>query len=103
MGSIGVSLKIDLNKVDRNKTFKGKNGAEYLDVTAFINLDEEDQYGNNGMLTQSVNKEDKQAGIKGAILGNSKVFWSSTPKEQPAPPAPDFSQAGGDPSSETPF
>jgi hypothetical protein len=54
--------------------FKGEKG-QYLDATVFIDLDELDQYGNSGMITQDVSKEERQAGTKGAILGDSKVFW----------------------------
>ena len=68
---IGVSLKIDVTKIDKAKLFSGKKGT-YLDATAFINIDELDQYGNSGMITQSVEKDSQD---KGAILGNAKVFW----------------------------
>jgi hypothetical protein len=80
--------------------FKGEKG-QYLDATVFIDLDELDQYGNSGMITQDVSKEEKQAGTKGAILGNSKVFWRDegqapqarapvTSKTAPLPPVDDF-------------
>jgi hypothetical protein len=75
MSKIAVSLKIDLSKIDMSKVFQGKNGAQYLDMTAFVSLTELDQYDNSGMITQSVKKEEKEQGIKGNILGNSKVFW----------------------------
>ena len=71
---IGVNLKIDVSKIDKSKLFKGKKGT-YLDMTAFIDLDEVGQFGDNGMIVQSVSKEEKQQGIKGEILGNSRVFW----------------------------
>tara|TARA_R110001606_G_scaffold396332_1_gene570259 strand:- start:811 stop:1119 length:309 start_codon:yes stop_codon:yes gene_type:complete len=87
MSKIGVNLKIDITKVDKTKFFIGKNGAKYLDMTAFIDIDEQDQYGNNGMIVQSVSKEDKDNKIQGAILGNSKLFWSSAPQAQ-APQSP---------------
>tara|TARA_R110000744_G_scaffold361181_1_gene468869 strand:- start:338 stop:631 length:294 start_codon:yes stop_codon:yes gene_type:complete len=74
MSKIGVSLKIDVSKIDKARLFKGAKGV-YLDCTAFIDLDELDQYGNSGMITQDVTKEEKQSGIKGPILGNSKIFW----------------------------
>ena len=75
MGKIALSLKIDLAKMDMNRIFNGKNGAQYLDATIFVNMDELDQYGNSGMITQDVSKEEKQQGTKGNILGNGKVFW----------------------------
>ena len=87
---VGISLKIDVTKIDKERLFKGAKGT-YLDATAFIDLDELDQYGNSGMVTQDVSKEEKQQGVKGAILGNTKVFWKdnsvSQPSSQPAQPA----------------
>jgi hypothetical protein len=74
MAKIGVSFKIDVTKIDKARLYVGQKG-KYLDATVFIDLDELDQYGNSGMITQDVSKEEKQAGTKGAILGNSKVFW----------------------------
>ena len=75
MSKIAISLKVDLSKIDMSRIFNGKNGAQYLDMTAFVSLTELDQYDNSGMITQSVKKEEKEQGIKGNILGNSKVFW----------------------------
>lgn len=68
-----INLKIDISKMDKSKLFKGKNGAEYLNCTLLLN-DEVDQYGNNGMIVQDTSKEERQAGKKGAILGNGKEF-----------------------------
>ena len=85
MAKIGVSLKIDVSKIDKARLFKGQKGT-YLDATAFIDLDQLDQYGNSGMITQDVSKEEKQQGVKGNILGNSKVFWSDG-QQAPQQPA----------------
>jgi len=95
MSKIGVSLKIDVSKIEKARLFKGSKGT-YLDATAFIDLDELDQYGNSGMITQDVTKAEKDAGTKGAILGNAKVFWrdggqSHRPSSQPQPDAFDDS------------
>lgn len=75
MAKVGISLKIDVSKIDKNRLFKGEKGV-YLDATAFIDLKELDQYGNSGMITQDVSKQENQNGVQGVILGNSKVFWS---------------------------
>jgi hypothetical protein len=80
MSKIGVSLKIDVSKIEKARLFKGAKGV-YLDATAFIDLDELDQYGNSGMITQDVTKEEKGTGVKGPILGNSKVFWKGEGKQ----------------------
>jgi len=93
MAKIGVSLNIDVTKIDKEHIYEGKKG-KYLTLTAFIDIDEQDQYGNNGMVTQKLNKEAQDAGQKGAILGNSKVFWSETPQPQaPVAQAPSFDSA----------
>ena len=83
MAKIGVSLKIDVSKIEKARLFKGAKGT-YLDATVFIDTSELDQYGNSGMITQDVKKEEKQNGIKGAILGNCKVFWSDSEQPQQA-------------------
>lgn len=73
---IGVNLKIDVKKIDKTRLFKSPNtGAKYLDATVFIDIDNQDNYGQNGMITQDVTKEEKQQKVKGPILGNCKVFW----------------------------
>ena len=77
---LGVNLKIDVSKIDKNKLFKGAKGT-YLDAQVFIDIDP-DKYGNNGMITQAVTKEEKQAGQLGAILGNAKIFWNDSQQQQ---------------------
>ena len=74
MSKIALSLKINVSQIDKARLFAGQKG-KYLDATIFVDLDQLDQYGNSGMITQDVTKEEKQQGIKGNILGNGKVFW----------------------------
>ncbi len=92
---IGVSLKIDVTKIDKTKLFKGQKGT-YLDITAFIDLDEEGQYGDNGMVVQSVSKEERDAGQKGAILGNVKVFYKDGLDDAPNVKVEDSDSFDGD-------
>lgn len=77
MAKVGVSLKINTSMIDMARLFQGQKG-QYLDATVFIDLDKLDDYGNSGMITQDVSKEEKQQGVKGNILGNCKVFWSDS-------------------------
>jgi hypothetical protein len=81
-----LSLNIDLTKVDKTKLYKGAKGT-YLDA-AIIMKDEPDQYGNIGMIVQSLSKEDRAAGLKGAILGNARYIGKSA-EQKPAAPALD--------------
>ena len=82
MAKVGVSFKLDVTKIDKARLFKGQKGT-YLDATVFIDIDDLDQYGNSGMITQDVTKEEKQQGVKGNILGNVKVFWKDAPQQAP--------------------
>lgn len=74
---IGVNLKIDVTKIDKQKLFAGAKG-KYLDATVFIDIDNKGEFGDNGMITQDMTKAERDAGVKngGAILGNATVFWS---------------------------
>jgi len=74
MGKIALSLKINVSQIDKARLFAGQKG-KYLDCTIFVDLDQLDQYGNSGMITQDVTKDEKQQGVKGNILGYGKVFW----------------------------
>ena len=68
-----IALKITLSKVQKERLFQGKNGP-VLDAILYVN-DEPDQYGNCGMITQSVTKEERANKVKGAILGNGKIIF----------------------------
>lgn len=70
-----ISLKIDVSKIEKDRLYQGKKGT-YLDAVCFYD-DEKDQYGNNGMIVQSVSKEERENGVQGPILGNAKTFESN--------------------------
>jgi len=74
MAKVSVALKIDVSKIDKERLYKGQKGT-YLDAVIFLDLGEADQYGNHGMITQSVSKAEKESGVRGAILGNGKIIW----------------------------
>ena len=79
---IGISVKIDVSKIDKSRLFKGEKGT-YLDLQTFIELDDQDQYGNNGFIAQSQTKDERQSGAsKPPILGNCKVFWKGESNQQ---------------------
>ncbi len=86
---IGINVKIDVTKIDKNRLFKGEKGT-YLDATTFVDVDQLDQYGNNGFIAQQVSKEEREKGVQGPILGNVKVFYKdgAQPVQQSAQQAP---------------
>ena len=79
---IGLSVKIDVTKIDKKRLYEGKKGT-YLDLTTFINTDETNEYGDHGFISQSLDKEEREQGLQTPILGNVKVFY--TDKEPQAP------------------
>lgn len=86
---VGIELKIDVSKIDKTRLYRGEKGT-YLTMTAFVDLDNKDQYDNNGMITHKKLEGEGRA----PILGNSKVFWadSGSQNQNNAPQQP---QQGG--------
>lgn len=84
MAKIGVTFNLDVTKIEKARLYVGKKG-KYLSFTSFIDIDQKDEYDNNGMMTQDVSKEEREGGVQGPILGNCKVFWSgeSQPRQTP--------------------
>jgi single-stranded DNA-binding protein len=79
MSKIGVNLSINVKDIIKQRLVTHQNGKVYLNMTAFIDTDNQGQYGDNGMITHAKLK-DEQGQMQ--ILGNAKVFW----KEDSAPP-----------------
>jgi hypothetical protein len=77
---IGVSIKIDVTKIDKARLFKGEKGT-YLDLTTFIDTDNPGQYGDHGFISQSVSKEEKAQKVQTPILGNCKVFYNGNSEQ----------------------
>ena len=87
-----IAIKIDVTKIDKKRLFQGAKG-QYLDAVVFVS-DEEGQYGDNGMITQSVSKDGREAGVKGNILGNVKILGTFDDKPQAQAQANNHQQAG---------
>lgn len=79
-------LKINCNLIDKARLFKGAKGL-YLDLV--MRETPNGQYDQTHMVCQSVTKEERLAGKKGAILGNAKPMGGAkrteaAPASQPA-------------------
>lgn len=84
MAKLGISIKIDVTKIDKARLFQGAKGT-YLDLTTFIDTDNKDQYDNNGFISQSVSKDERAQNVQTPILGNCKVFYTDAPQAMPTP------------------
>ena len=60
-----ITGKINCSKIDKTRLFKGEKGT-YLDVVLIETPN--DQHGNDYMIVQGVTKEEREKGIRGAIL-----------------------------------
>ena len=79
---VGISVKIDVTKIDKALLYKGEKGT-YLNLTTFVDLDDKDQYDNDGFISQEQSKEDRNAGAPPTpILGNVRVFWKDEHNQQ---------------------
>jgi hypothetical protein len=79
---IGLSVRIDVTKIDKARLYAGAKGT-YLDLTTFVDTEEKDQYENNGFISQSVDKEEREQGVQTPILGNVKVFFTDGAQSSP--------------------
>lgn len=99
------TIKIDVKKILKQHMYKGTKGT-YLDCAIWPNKNGPDEYGNTHYVTQSVSKEARAAGVKGAIIGNIKWLESeSKPKPAPKPAATKAPPASydSDPDETLPF
>ena len=72
---LGLSVRIDVTKIEKSRLYKGAKGT-YLDLTTFVDTEQQDQYENNGFISQSTTKEEREAQVQTPILGNVKVFFT---------------------------
>lgn len=67
-----ITISIDLRKIDQSKCKTHENGAKYCDIILLESR--EKKFGNDYMVVQGLSKADRDAGLKGAILGNGKIL-----------------------------
>lgn len=90
---VGLSVRIDVSKIDKSRLYKGAKGT-YLDLTTFIDTEQKDQYENNGFISQSTTKDERQQGVKTPILGNVRVFHIDGGNHGSNAPQPAASNSG---------
>lgn len=78
-----ISVKIDVTKLDRERFFKGKNGAKYADVTLIYSPGQFGDY----MVKQDCTREEREGGVQMPIIGNGKIMGKkAAPVKRQAPP-----------------
>ena len=90
-----IGGKLNVMKINKERLFPGKNGAKWLDFVLIPTPGNE--YG-DFMIVESVPKQERAAGKKGAILGNAKFIGGGSP------PVPADKPGGGiEEESDVPF
>lgn len=85
MAKIGISINVDVTKLDKDRFFVGEKGT-YADMTCFIDLDGVNKAGKNGVIVQ---QKDKDEDVEMPIIGSVKIFWDNRePEEESYNPAP---------------
>ena len=65
-----ITAKIDVSKIDKSKLYKGEKGV-YLNV---VLIETPNSEYSDFMVVQETTREEREAGIKGGILGNAKIL-----------------------------
>lgn len=78
---VGLNLSIDVTKLDKERFIKGKKGT-YANITTFVDIDNVDQYENNGFVSQSISKEERTNGVQTPILGNVRVIFRDDKQQE---------------------
>lgn len=73
MGAL-INVSVNLDKLDKTKVIKGKNGT-YYNLTVSVN-DETSQFGDNVSLFNTQTKEERDAKAAKSYVGNGKVVWT---------------------------
>lgn len=68
---LGIELKIDVTKINKERIYHGKKG-KYLSLVSFVDTEKKSRYGDNGIITQGKNRGET---VEMPILGNAKIFW----------------------------
>jgi len=103
-----ITAKIDVTKIDKQYIFTGKVNKEgktpkYIDLTLIENKGGIDQYGNAGFVAQSIPKEARDRGEKGAILGNYKIIGQASTGKPALPPKPSSHEDAWEAEEDIPF
>ena len=94
-------IKIDVTKIDKAAMFRADSGAVYVDCVAWLNR-EPGRYGDTHKIVQDLGKEAREAGRKGAIIGNMRPMGGAKPAPQRAP-APQPDPKSDEPDDQIPF
>lgn len=71
-----ISASINLNKINKSKLIKGKDGNEYLNISIICN-DEANQWGKDVSITEGQSEQERKDKVKKNFIGNGKTVYNS--------------------------
>jgi hypothetical protein len=71
-----ISASINLNKINKSKLVKGKDGNEYLNISIICN-DSENEWGKDVSITEGQSEQERKDKVKKNYLGNGKTVYNS--------------------------
>ena len=71
-----ISASINLNKINKSKLIKGKDGNEYLNISIICN-DEANQWGKDVSIIESQSEQERTAKAQKNFIGNGKTVYNS--------------------------
>jgi len=95
MAKIGINVKVDVKKLDKARFFAAQSGATYVDLTMFLDTENEGKFGDHGFVTQSTSKEEREQGVQMPIVGNGKIFYGLNELKGGQQPGSTMDQAFG--------
>ncbi len=71
-----ISASINLNKINKSKLVKGKDGNEYLNISIICN-DSENEWGKDVTITEGQSEQERKDKVKKNFIGNGKTVYNS--------------------------
>ena len=71
-----ISASINLNKINKSKLVKGKDGNEYLNISIICN-DSENEWGKDVSITEGQSEQERKDKAKKNYIGNGKTVYNS--------------------------
>ncbi|NBQ17670.1 hypothetical protein EBU24_05110 [bacterium] len=71
-----ISASINLNKINKSKLIKGKDGNEYLNISIICN-DSENEWGKDVSITEGQSEQERKDKVKKNFIGNGKTVYNS--------------------------
>ena len=71
-----ISASINLNKINKSKLVKGKDGNEYLNISIICN-DSENDWGKHVTITEGQSEQERKDKEKKNFIGSGKTVYNT--------------------------